>query len=81
MYGATLGANCTIICGHTIGKWAMVGAGAVVTKDIPDYALVLGNPARKVGYVCECGLRLEYDLNCKQCKTSYYQKNGGLAKK
>jgi UDP-2-acetamido-3-amino-2,3-dideoxy-glucuronate N-acetyltransferase len=81
MYGATLGANCTIICGHTIGKWAMVGAGSVVTKDIPNYVLVVGNPARKIGYVCECGFRLKDDLICKQCNNVYYETNGGLVKK
>lgn len=52
-YGASIGANATIVCGITIGKWAMIGAGAVVTKDVPDYGLVLGNPARLVGYVTE----------------------------
>ncbi len=56
--GAALGANCTIVCGVTIGQWAMVGAGSVVTKDVPDYALVVGNPAHVIGYVCKCGERL-----------------------
>lgn len=56
--GAALGANCTIICGVTIGRWAMVGAGAVVTKDVPDFGLVIGNPAHLIGYVCKCGERL-----------------------
>lgn len=57
--GASIGANATIICGHTIGRHAFIGAGATVTKDIPDYALVYGNPARQQGWVCECGLKLE----------------------
>lgn len=57
-YGAAIGANATIVCGVTIGKWAMVGSGAVVTKDVPDYALVLGNPARVVGRVDESGARI-----------------------
>ncbi len=57
-YGASLGANATIVCGITIGRFATVGAGAVVTRDVPDYGLVLGNPARLVGYVCACGGRL-----------------------
>jgi UDP-2-acetamido-3-amino-2,3-dideoxy-glucuronate N-acetyltransferase len=57
--GAALGANATIVCGVTVGKWAMVGSGAVVTKDVPDHALVLGNPARVVGWVCACGKRVE----------------------
>src|SRR5262249_17841871 len=56
--GATLGANCTVICGHTIGAFAFVGAGAVVTKDVPDHALVVGVPARVVGWVCSCGVKM-----------------------
>ncbi len=56
--GASLGANCTVVCGHTIGAYAFVGAGAVVTKDVPDYALVVGNPARLTGWMCECGVKL-----------------------
>jgi serine acetyltransferase len=59
--GAALGANSTIVCGVTVGKWAMVGSGAVVTKDVPDHALVLGNPARFVGWVCSCGERVKLD--------------------
>lgn len=59
MQGASIGANATILCGITIGKWALVGAGAVVTKDIPDYAVVMGNPARVSGYVCKCGKKME----------------------
>ncbi|MFA4926826.1 MAG: acyltransferase [Candidatus Aminicenantales bacterium] len=61
--GASLGANCTIICGSTIGKHAFVGAGAVVTKDVPDYALVVGNPARIVGWMSEAGEKLKFDAN------------------
>ncbi len=57
-YGASLGANATIVCGVSVGRFAMVAAGAVVTRDVPDYGLVLGNPARLVGYVCPCGQRL-----------------------
>jgi acetyltransferase-like isoleucine patch superfamily enzyme len=56
--GASLGANATIVCGITIGRWAMVGSGAVVTKDVPDFGLVVGNPARLIGYVCKCGKRI-----------------------
>jgi len=56
--GASLGANCTVVCGNTIGAYALVGAGAVITKDIPDYALVVGNPGRIAGWVCECGVKL-----------------------
>mgnify|MGYP005862117927 FL=1 len=60
-YGAAIGANATIVCGITIGRWAMIGAGAVVTRDVPDYGLVLGNPARLRGFVCPCGGRLRQD--------------------
>ncbi|MCS6934205.1 MAG: N-acetyltransferase [Chitinophagales bacterium] len=59
--GATIGANATIVCGHTIGAYAFVGAGAVVTKDVPDYALVVGNPARQTGWMSEFGHRLHFD--------------------
>lgn len=59
--GAALGANSTIVCGVTIGKWAMVGSGAVVTHDVPDHALVLGNPARIAGWVCSCGRKVQID--------------------
>lgn len=59
--GASLGANCTIVCGHTVGKFAFIGAGAVVTKDIPDYALVVGNPAKQVGWLSEAGQKLIFD--------------------
>ena len=58
--GASIGANATIVCGHRIGKYALIGAGAVVTRDVPDYAVVYGNPARIHGYVCSCGNRLKY---------------------
>lgn len=56
--GASLGANATIVCGITVGSWAMIGAGAVVTRDVPDFGLVVGNPARLIGYVCKCGRRV-----------------------
>jgi UDP-2-acetamido-3-amino-2,3-dideoxy-glucuronate N-acetyltransferase len=65
--GATLGANCTIVCGVTIGRHAFVGAGAVVTKDVPDYALVLGSPARTTGWMCECGLKLRWINQQARC--------------
>jgi serine acetyltransferase len=57
--GAALGANSTIICGHTIGRWALIGSGSVVSRDIPDYGLAWGNPARLHGFVCPCGTKLE----------------------
>lgn len=59
--GATIGANATIVCGHDIGAFAFIGAGAVVTKTVPDYALVVGNPARQIGWMSEYGHRLEFD--------------------
>jgi acetyltransferase-like isoleucine patch superfamily enzyme len=64
--GAALGANSTIICGVTIGKWAMVGSGSVVTRSIPDYGLVWGNPARLQGFVCPCGERLKFVVDASQ---------------
>ncbi len=72
--GATIGANATILCGHTIGQYAMIGAGTVVTKDIPDYALVVGNPGKVIGYVCECGETLQSKGNsylCACCHQEY----------
>jgi UDP-2-acetamido-3-amino-2,3-dideoxy-glucuronate N-acetyltransferase len=81
--GATLGANCTIVCGHTIGEYAFVGAGAVVTGDIPPYALVYGNPARVSGYACECGIRLEVasqGTSCRSCGRAYVFVEGSLRK-
>ena len=73
--GASIGANATIVCGVTIGEYAFVGAGAVVTRDVPPYALVYGNPARIKGYVCRCGEKLEFNENgiaiCKRCGSKY----------
>lgn len=72
--GASLGANCTIVCGHDIGKYAFVGAGSVVTKDVPDYAMVYGSPARVHGYVCQCGEKLHFTDDqavCPVCKKKY----------
>lgn len=65
--GASLGANCTIVCGVTIGRNAFVGAGSVVTKDVPDYALVYGNPAKIRGYMCECGTKLGFNGDLARC--------------
>ncbi len=72
-YGATLGANCTIVCGVTIGRFAFVGAGAVVTRDVPDHALVYGNPAKQNGWICQCGEKLPTDLHCTVCHNAYFQ--------
>ncbi len=78
--GASIGANSTIVCGNTIGKYALVGAGSVVTHDIPDYALVVGNPARKIGNICECGIKLDDDLCCPACKSKYKLVEGNVVK-
>ncbi len=72
--GASIGANATIVCGHDIGKYAFVGAGAVVTKDVPDYAMVYGTPARIQGYVCQCGAKLHFSDGkaiCPACEKKY----------
>ncbi len=69
--GASLGANSTVVCGHTVGRSALIAAGAVVTKDVPDYALMAGVPARRIGWVCECGMRLDDSLHCS-CGRHYH---------
>ena len=76
-HGASIGAGCVVVSGVTVGRWAMVGAGSVVTHDVPDQALVRGNPARVAGYVCECGKRLDLDAwaadrwRCPACGATY----------
>lgn len=65
--GATIGANATIVCGNNIGKYALVGAGAVVTNDVPDYAIVIGNPAKISNWICQCGLKLKFEDNIAEC--------------
>ena len=80
--GATIGANAVIVCGHTIGEYAFVGAGAVVTRDVPAYALVYGNPARQHGWMCRCGVRLQEQgdgWTCRHCGASYRRSEEGLA--
>lgn len=72
--GASLGANCTVVCGHTIGRCAMIAAGAVVTHDVPNFALMAGVPARRIGWVCECGHKLGEDLQC-ECGRRYTLKD------
>lgn len=69
--GASIGAHATIICGTVLGEWAMIGAGAVVTKDVPDYGLVIGNPARLYGFVCPCGEKLEISGESEERLKSY----------
>jgi UDP-2-acetamido-3-amino-2,3-dideoxy-glucuronate N-acetyltransferase len=84
--GATIGANATIVCGHTIGRYAFIGAGAVVTKDVPDYALVVGNPGRITGWMCECGVKLSsgqkppIDIACRACDTQYLSRSHKLVR-
>ena len=69
--GASIGANATIVCGHTVGEWALIGAGAVVASDVPAHALMLGIPARQAGWVCECGQVLDSRLCCPDCGRKY----------
>ena len=82
--GASLGANCTVVCGHDIGKFAFIGAGSVVTRTVPDYALVVGNPGRIVGWVCQCGIKLAGGVSpptaatCGSCGKSYHAANGTI---
>ena len=82
--GASLGANSTIVCGHTIGAYAFVGAGAVVTKDVPDHALVTGSPGRIAGWMCECGAKLASGARppetaaCVACGAQYRRQAGSL---
>ena len=77
-WGASLGANSTIVCGHNVGRCALIAAGAVVTKDVKDYALMAGIPARQIGWVCECGERLTDNLTCTQCEKKYQEIETGL---
>jgi UDP-2-acetamido-3-amino-2,3-dideoxy-glucuronate N-acetyltransferase len=79
--GASIGANATIVCGHTVGQYAFIGAGAVITKSVPDYALMIGNPARLSGWMCQCGIKLslpadaqqEADATCQTCQRQYHK--------
>jgi UDP-2-acetamido-3-amino-2,3-dideoxy-glucuronate N-acetyltransferase len=84
--GATFGANSTVVCGCTIGRYAFIGAGAVVTRDVPDYALVVGNPGRVTGWMCECGMKLKGGAappdaaHCVVCGAKYAAAHGTLAR-
>src|ERR1700741_2453895 len=82
--GASIGANATIVCGHDIGEYAFIGAGAVVTKTVPPYALMVGNPARQLGWISEYGHRLEFDKEgvaiCKESQAKYKLENGAVTK-
>jgi UDP-2-acetamido-3-amino-2,3-dideoxy-glucuronate N-acetyltransferase len=85
--GASIGANATVVCGYTLGRYCFVGAGAVVTQDVPDYALVYGNPARVHGFVCYCGqklpvsakIRTRKSIQCSSCRRRYSKRNGILS--
>ena len=76
--GATIGANVTLVCGNTVGEYAFVGAGSVVTRDVPAHALVVGNPAKQIGWVCRCGQRLPEELVCARCAERYVLEEGAL---
>jgi UDP-2-acetamido-3-amino-2,3-dideoxy-glucuronate N-acetyltransferase len=82
--GATIGANATVVCGHDIGKFAFIGAGAVVTKDVPDYALIMGNPARQTGWMSEYGHKLSFNETgeavCPESGERYRLQNGKVEK-
>lgn len=82
--GASIGANATIVCGHAIGRFAFIGAGAVVTKEVPDYALVMGNPARQTGWMSEYGHKLKFDqrgeATCLESGERYQLSNGKVTK-
>jgi UDP-2-acetamido-3-amino-2,3-dideoxy-glucuronate N-acetyltransferase len=80
--GASIGANATIVCGHSLGEYCFVGAGAVVTTDVPAFALVVGVPARRVGWICRCGERLRLEQGraaCGACGTTYEESSGQLS--
>jgi UDP-2-acetamido-3-amino-2,3-dideoxy-glucuronate N-acetyltransferase len=79
--GATLGANCTIVCGHTIGRYAFIGAGAVVNQDVPDFAMMVGVPAKQKGWMCKCAVKLTFAghrAQCEACGESYVMENGAV---
>jgi UDP-2-acetamido-3-amino-2,3-dideoxy-glucuronate N-acetyltransferase len=76
--GATLGANCTVVCGNWVGELAVVGAGAVVTRDVPAHGLMMGVPARRVGWACWCGIPLLDDLTCPECGREYEPKEASI---
>ena len=81
--GASIGANATVVCGNTLGRFSFVGAGAVVTKNVKDHALVVGNPARQIGWMCQCGERLSLaggQTTCGRCGTSYREVQGELVR-
>src|SRR6185295_11835327 len=83
--GASIGANATVVCGHTIGRYAFIGAGAVVTRNVPDYAMVVGNPGRVAGWMCQCGARLHFEqtgtserATCSACGAGYAKESDSV---
>ncbi len=79
--GATIGANATVVCGYTIGQYALIGAGTVVTKDVPDYALVYGNPGKVRGWVCQCAVQISFQdgrAKCQACGKQYEKDTAGV---
>ncbi|WMJ81316.1 acyltransferase [Clostridium sp. MB40-C1] len=76
--GASIGANATVVCGITIGEFSMIGAGSVVTKNVMPYELLIGNPAKKIGYVCRCGNKLDENYYCEKCDLNYEIKDNIL---
>jgi UDP-2-acetamido-3-amino-2,3-dideoxy-glucuronate N-acetyltransferase len=84
--GASIGANATVVCGHTIGRYAFIGAGAVVTRDVPDFAIAVGNPGRLAGWMCSCGVKLplsadpgkEEHATCPSCGAVYLKRDGAV---
>lgn len=80
--GASIGANVTVVCGTTIGRYAFIGAGSVITHDVQDYALMYGNPARLRGWMCQCGIKLEFQndsATCSACGSKYKKQGDGIA--
>lgn len=75
--GATIGANATIVCGHNVEEYAFVGAGSIVTKTVPAYSMVIGNPAKFYAYVCKCGVKLNKELQCPACSLKYIKDSNG----
>jgi UDP-2-acetamido-3-amino-2,3-dideoxy-glucuronate N-acetyltransferase len=81
-HGASIGANATVVCGATINEWAFIAAGAVVTKDVPAYALMAGVPAKRIGWVCQCGVTLRFESEetaCLECERGYRETGGGIS--
>ena len=79
--GASIGANATIVCGNTIGKHSLIGAGSTIIDNVPDYAIMVGVPAKKIGWICECGTKINNNYKCKNCKRDFIFKNNILIEK